>query len=142
ERATAWNARPESRQLPSLLQWTGIRLLTRKKTWTEPERWLMQQAARYHVRRGLVVAVLLALLAWGGYEGYGTFPAKELQNRLLVADTIEVPSIVKNMDPVRHWVDPMLRQTYQAAEANNDERKRLHASLALLPVDPGQVDYL
>ncbi len=37
DRASVWNARPENRQLPSVLQWAGIRLLTRKKNWTEPQ---------------------------------------------------------------------------------------------------------
>ena len=41
ERASLWNARPESRHLPSVLEWANIRLLTRKKDWTEPQRKMM-----------------------------------------------------------------------------------------------------
>ena len=44
--------------------------------------------------------------------------------------------------PYRRWVDPLLADAYAQAEANQDARKQLHASLALLPVDPRQVDYL
>src|SRR5262249_42672720 len=36
----------------------------------------------------------------------------------------------------RHWIDPLLR------EVSAKSPQRFHASLALLPVDPGQVDYL
>src|SRR5262249_35727533 len=36
DRAGVWNARPERRQLPSLLQWLQLRWYTRKKTWTPP----------------------------------------------------------------------------------------------------------
>ena len=49
------------------------------------------------------------------------------------------PRIVENMKPYRHWIDPLLRDAYQEAEANQDARKQLHASIALLPVDAGQV---
>ena len=34
DRAAVWNARPENRQLPSLLQWLQIKWLTQKKNWT------------------------------------------------------------------------------------------------------------
>ncbi len=35
ERASLWNAKPENRHLPSALEWANIRLLTRKKDWTD-----------------------------------------------------------------------------------------------------------
>ena len=54
----------------------------------------------------------------------------------------EVPGIVKDMAPYRRWLDPLLHEAYAQAEASNDPRKQLHASLALLPVDSGQVEYL
>ena len=53
-----------------------------------------------------------------------------------------MPGIVKDMAPYRRWVDPLLQDAYAQAEQENDPRKQLHASLALLPVDSGQVDYL
>ena len=65
-----------------------------------------------------------------------------LRDRLLEANTTEVPGIVKDMAPYRRWVDPLLHEAYAQAEKENDPRKQLHASLALLPVDSGQVDYL
>src|SRR5262249_48681219 len=38
ERSSLWNAKPENRHLPSALEWANIRLLTKRKGWTEPER--------------------------------------------------------------------------------------------------------
>jgi serine/threonine protein kinase/formylglycine-generating enzyme required for sulfatase activity len=142
DRATVWNARPENRQLPSVPQWVSIRLLTRKKDWTGPQRKMMRRATRYHALRGSVIAVLLVLAGWGVYEGYGTLKAHALRDRLLNAETTEVPVILSDMAPYRRWIDRLLRVAYQEAEANQDARKQLHASLALSPVDPGQVDYL
>jgi formylglycine-generating enzyme required for sulfatase activity len=142
DRAAVWNARPENRQLPSLWQWLQIRWLTAKKTWTQPQRTLMGRASRYHGVRALVVAVCLAVLAGGGYEGRGRLQAHALRGRLLDADTKEVPAIVRDMAPYRHWLDPLLQEASAQAEASRDNHKRLHAGLALLPVDATQVDYL
>ena len=40
----------------------------------------------------------------------------------------------------RQWTDPLLRE--ENAKATTDSRQKLHISLALLPTDPSQVDYL
>ncbi len=142
DRAAVWNARPENRQLPSLLQWFQIKWLTQKKQWTPPQRKLMRKASRYHAMRGFVVAVLLALIGWGGYEGHGRLQAHALRGRLLDATTNEVPAIVQDMAAYRRWLDPLLRDAYQEAEAKQVQGKQLHLSLALLPVDASQVKYL
>ena len=48
ERSSLWNAKPENRHLPSLLEWANIRLLTKKKDWTDPQRKMMKRAGRVH----------------------------------------------------------------------------------------------
>ena len=55
------------------------------------------------------------------------------------ASTEDVPAVVKDMGPYRRWLDGPLHQAYAEAEATGDARKQLHASLALLPVDAGQL---
>src|SRR5262249_26443365 len=142
DRAAVWNARPEKRQLPSLLQWLQIRCLTRRKDWTPPQRQMMRRAGRYHLARGLAVAVGLLLLLGIGWEVHGRLRAQALLDNLLRAPTEDVPAVVADMAPYRRWLDGPLRQSYADAEANGDSRKQLHTSLALLPVDAGQLDYL
>jgi len=152
--AAAWSVRPNNRQLPSLLQWLNIRCLTQKKNWTQPQQNLMAKARRYHAVRGLVVAVVVALLSWGGYEMHGTLKAHALRDRLLDANTEDVSNIVQELTPYRRWIDPLLRDTAKKeavnepakhlheVEAIKNSRKTLHASLALLPVDASQVEHL
>ena len=41
ERSWAWNAKPDNRHLPSVLEWASIRLLTKRQDWTEPQRKMM-----------------------------------------------------------------------------------------------------
>ncbi|MFO1041030.1 MAG: protein kinase [Planctomycetaceae bacterium] len=142
DRTGVWNARPENRQLPSLSQWMQILWLTTKKSWTQPQRKMMARATRYHVSRSLIVVVVMALLGWSGYEGHGRFQAQALRDRLLDANTNEIPAIVRDMESYRRWVNPLLRAAYSQSETDKAPRKQLHASLALLPVDPSQVDYL
>jgi len=142
DRTAVWNARGENWQLPSLLQWLQICWLTAKKNWTPPQKKMMAKTGKYHAVRGLVLAVVLALVGWGGYEGHGTLKAHALRDRLLDANTNDVPTIVQDMAPYRRWLDPLLQDAYQVANTSNHARKELHASLALLPVDPSQVAYL
>jgi formylglycine-generating enzyme required for sulfatase activity len=142
DRAAVWSARPENRQLPSLLQWFQIKCLTAKKNWTPLQRKMMRKASRYHAVRGFVVAVLLSLLGWGAYEGHGTLRAHALLERLLDANTNEVPTIVEDMAGYRRWLDPLLHDAQAQATQEKDRRELLHASLALLPVDASQVAYL
>ena len=146
DRSSLWNAKPENRHLPSLLEWTNIGLLTKQKDWTEPQRKMMRRAGRVHGLRGLGLAVLIALVSWGGMEGYGRLRASALVESLQSCVTSDVPAIVKELSGYRRWADPQLVRVAQelarAQETDAQRREHLHASLALLPVDPSQVDYL
>jgi formylglycine-generating enzyme required for sulfatase activity len=142
DRAAVWNARPENRQLPSLLQWLSIRWLTAKKNWTPLERKMMRRANRFHVVRGVAVVLLLGLLGLASWEVIGHLNAKHLCARLREAATVDAPEIINRMRPYRRWANRLLREAYAEAEQDGNARRQLHASLALLPVDPDQVKYL
>ncbi|HLN26421.1 MAG TPA: SUMF1/EgtB/PvdO family nonheme iron enzyme [Gemmataceae bacterium] len=147
DRAGVWNTRPENRQLPSLLQWLSILGVTQKRNWTGPQNKMMRKASRYYAVRGLVVAVLIAVVTLTGLtireqvvEQHKATEAAGLVQRLLDADTAQVPAIIGEMSEYRRWVDPLLREENDKATVNS--RQKLHTSLALLSVDAMQVDYL
>ncbi len=149
DRAVVWNGRPENRQLPSLTQWFRIRWLTRKKTWTPPQRKMMRKATRYHAVRVATLGVLLAVTTFTGLairqqvvEQQKATRAAGLVQAVLNAETAQAPAIIGEMSGYRTWVDPLLHDAQAQAEKDNDRAKQLHASLALLPVDASQVDYL
>ncbi len=160
DRAAVWNARPENRHLPAWWEWLTIRLLTRKRDWTAGQHKMMRRAGRFHAVRGLALAVLLAVLAVTGLsirdqvrEENRATHAAGLVRRLLDADTGQVPAAVQALGDYRRLTDPLLREAYAEAERAGKEagttaerarqaRRQLHASLGLLPVDRGQVDYL
>ena len=138
ELSSLWNAKPQNRLLPSVLEWANIRLMTRRKNWTEPQRRMMKRAGRVHGLRTLGLVTLVSLITWGGIEGYGTLRASALVESLQRVGTPEVPAIVEQLSGYRRWADRRLARVLQST----DEREHLHASLALLPVDASQVDYL
>ena len=140
DRSSLWNAKPENRHLPSLLEWINIGLLTKEKDWTEPQRKMMRRAGRVYGLRGLGLAVLIALVSWGGMEGYGRLRASALVESLQSCVPLDVPAIVKQLSGYRRWADPQLVRVAQGTDAQS--RQHLNASLALLPVDASQVDYL
>jgi eukaryotic-like serine/threonine-protein kinase len=147
ERSASWNAKPENRHLPSALEWANILLLTKKKGWTDPQRRMMKRAGRVHGVRGVLTFALLSAGVLAGIavrrqviENQRATHAADLVQRVLDADTAQVPEIVKAMADHRQWVDSSLRS--ELTKSSYNSRQKLHASLALLPVDVSQVDYL
>ncbi|MHB8969851.1 MAG: protein kinase domain-containing protein [Pirellulaceae bacterium] len=68
ERSRLWNANPEGRQLPSLLEWISIRMFTPRSRWTAGQRRVMRAAGRRHLRALLAVAGLLLVILVAGSE--------------------------------------------------------------------------
>jgi tetratricopeptide (TPR) repeat protein len=84
--------------------------------------------------------LLSGALAWGGAEAYGNLKASALVESLRTASTSDVGDLIEQIDPYRRWAKPRLLRLVN--DSDPASRERLHASLALLPVDPGQADYL
>jgi serine/threonine protein kinase/formylglycine-generating enzyme required for sulfatase activity len=139
DRAAVWSDRPEPRNLPAWWEWAAIRLFTRKLNWTAPERRLMRAAGRYHGIRAFVAMLMLAVIVISGTITLASLRANNLVETLADSDINSVPRIVKDLAPYHRWAAPLLSQ--MAAEGA-DRGRRLRAALALLPSDPGQVDYL
>ena len=107
----------------------------------------MKRAGRVHGVRGVLTFALLSAGVLAGIavrrqviENQRATHAAGLVQRVLDADTPQVPDIVGAMRDYRRWVDSSLRSELE--KSSDDSRQKLHASLALLPVDASQVDYL
>ena len=135
DRAGVWNARPENRQLPSLRQWSTIRFLTRKKTWTPPQRKMMGKATYFHATRTTALTLMLAVAIIGGLTIRGMVVRQQkateaagLVKRLIDADTAQVPAIVSELAAYRQWADPLLLE--ENGKAGPESQAKLHTSLA------------
>jgi formylglycine-generating enzyme required for sulfatase activity len=170
ERATLWNAKRENRQLPAWWEWVNIRALTQRSRWTVPQQAMMRKAGRFHGVRGLLLAIVVALVTVGGLIIIDARDRRSMeQNRLQKADSLvrevvgaktdQVLGIIARMEnyrakeDYRERINQQLRKEYQAAaraaakaineaEKTEQETRRLHASLALLAVDGGHLDDL
>jgi eukaryotic-like serine/threonine-protein kinase len=147
DRSDLWNSKPENRLLPSWWEWPNILLFTNKKQWTVPQRKMMRSAGHHHVTNGLLIAALLLALGFTGLEIKNSLAERQkaiyasgLVSRLLVADISQVPGIVTEITGFRSWTDRELAGI--ANSPKESPKKRLRASLALVPVDHSQINYL
>jgi serine/threonine protein kinase len=145
ERAALWNHKPENRHLPSLLEWANIRVLTRRKAWSQSQRRMMRRAARVHGLRSLGLAILIALVSWGSLEGYGSLQAAHLVDSLRTATIRDIPARIGQLRTYRRWAGRPLAEVLASTENENDRDQHLRASLARLALWPGdrrQADYV
>jgi tetratricopeptide (TPR) repeat protein len=82
EGAALWQAKPDNRHLPPWWEWLDIRLLTRKRDWTPPQRRMMGQAGRYHGLRGLALACTVLVLVAASFLVWGAYKAEKRQHAI------------------------------------------------------------
>lgn len=88
------------------------------------------------------LGILLMVAIIGGVEGGNRLHARGMVSTLLAAETREVPNLIAPLENYRRLTDPLLRAALDQAQADGNERRQLHASLALLPSDNEQTEYL
>ncbi len=127
ERSALWNAKPENQQLPSWWEDLSIRWYTDHKKWNEPQRKMMRRAGWVHGSRSLLTAIMLLLLAWGGFEIHGRLQA----SKVLAADPSTLSSAIAQLSPWQMWGKGYLADIIQRPAQTDDERReQLHARLA------------
>jgi formylglycine-generating enzyme required for sulfatase activity len=129
-----WNSRPLASHLPAWWEVGNILLFTRRKLWTPEQRRMMRAAVKRQAVHAGIVAVVLAVLAFVGWETNGRIRAAGLSDRVVQAETRRVPQILKELAPYRRWGVGQLRAARDQAEPNSPAW--VNATLALLPTDP------
>jgi len=140
ERGELWTARPEKRHLPSSPEFARIMMFTKKRNWSESQRKMMRRATVHHSMRAAVLLLLLLISGWIGYEMVGRSKAATLVENLETAEITQVTEVINELPRYRRWADPKLRDMFENSAPNS--REKLHASLALLPVDRKQTKFL
>ncbi|MFN0051028.1 MAG: protein kinase domain-containing protein, partial [Planctomycetales bacterium] len=145
--ASDWNARPRRQLLPPLWEWVRLRLLTDPPQWTSAERRVMQVAARRHATvaagffatLGLMVAVTYGVLE-RSREHQRQVEADHLTRRVADAEPSRLREILPEVGGLESEMGPRLQRLLEEAEEGS--KARLNASLALLPQDVSQREYL
>ncbi len=147
ERAATWGANPENKQLPTLWEWLTIRRLTNKDKWRPAEQRLMARSTRIHTTRAGWVTMLGMLLMLGGFGLKRWKDAVQLErdatnlvSSITGADYGKLPDWIELSNSMRPVVDLKLQTALEQHDLQSDERLKL--SLALLPSDAQQLDYL
>lgn len=143
EQASIWNNRPERRFLPLFWDFLSIRLLTNRRTWTEPELKMMTKARILYSKWTAAVAIFLVIAGWIAFELRGRAEAKSLISVLMDAKEDSVLDVVDQLDSYRRWAIPILQQKMgEPATTAREERHELHTRIALLEHDPSHLHYL
>lgn len=103
-----------------------------------------KQAIRRRLRWGMYAAIAIVAAGLFVQGQVARFKNKEraegLVTALLNAEIQQVPEIIKELKSYREWADPILEDELKRHSKDSDER--LHISLAMLPDDDTQIDYL
>ena len=137
-----WTAKQENRRLPSLLEFARIRFYTSPRTWNDAQRRMIKAAARMYALRTVSVLVLAVVIAVGAREPVWPLPGRRVRKQLYGAELDNVPAIVHELGRYWTWANAWLADDIKTVTASGDEERHLRASLALLPNDDGQIDYL
>ncbi len=140
EFSSVWSERHKDKFLPSAWEWAALWLLTDRRRWSPVQRSMMQAAAGRHARGALAVLTLIVVVGLSIFWMYAEVRARSLVEGLKSADIGQVLRISRELAPFRRWALPLLRSG--ASPEQRDYGERLRCSMALLPDDPGQVDYL
>ena len=135
-RAAIWAETHEKRQLPSWIEWLQIRLLLPARELTGTQRTMLAAATRIHVRRSVLVAVVIFGVAFTGIQLRNAIQAADAEQRLgaqieqlLTADVDRLDPLIEALPKdVNRWA-PQLRLIADNQATPHSER--WHARMAL-----------
>jgi serine/threonine protein kinase/formylglycine-generating enzyme required for sulfatase activity len=145
--AADWALKPNHTRLPAMWEYVGIRFLTNASSWSPNEWKVMRAAGRFHGKRwAITLAVLILLgavirnvLVQERNKNYRR-QAELLVNNALNAPAAAVPYAAQNVEPVREYALPVLRQRFE--DLSTDPPQRLRAAVLLTQFGEPRVEYL
>ncbi len=147
DQAGLWNQRPNNRSLPSVSEWIGLKLWTRRNEWTHAEQRMMHAANQRLLRQtGIVVSVVLIAAVTSTFvmqnarHRRNKDEAVVLVSKLTDVSIRDVPEIVEQMKDNRPLVNPLIERIF--SDDSQSDRNRIRAAVASLPVDDEHVEWL
>jgi serine/threonine protein kinase len=128
DRAESWTLKPESRQLPSTIEYLNIQVWTKSSRWTLEQAKMMGSATWHYGGRLLLTLMVSTSLGWGTYAFLDARGSEQSVANLMQAETAEVPTLVDKMSLTAGV------QSRIEAQLNNRQllspRQELHLELA------------
>ncbi|MCA9138199.1 MAG: protein kinase [Planctomycetales bacterium] len=130
QRSEVWNARPESRHLPTMAEWVSIMALTQRHRWDDAQRRMMKSSTRRHATSLSIGLIVLVLAGWGFHQFSSWNVAKTLTGKLEIAKVAEVSGLLEQLSGRQRWTTDRLHQIQAGSQPESP--KHLFASLALM----------
>lgn len=121
--SSAWVDHPGARRLPSLLEYLGILLYTRRSSWSPAARRVMRAASRHFLIRLCILACFVAAIAMNGRELSLRIERRDLLNRALTAKDSELLPLIARLEPIRNRVITELEGLERGASPDDNARK-------------------
>lgn len=129
---SVWAARRESKYLPSLSEWVGIRRHVGRSQWTKNQSQMMASAAWRFVRTGLIATTVIAVLGFGGWQIRQLSTDANLVNQMSTASPEEAGDII---DRLVSRGDGSVDELRALSNAETTPMARMFANVALLDHD-------
>jgi serine/threonine protein kinase/formylglycine-generating enzyme required for sulfatase activity len=137
ERTSAWTAKPENRQLPSLLEYLRIASLTSAGNWTEQQRRMMRRAGWVHFITITIMAIVIALACLLGFAAREWLRIASLVGQLVVSGPDQVLDIAQQLDKSPMFADAQLKSKLQAVNSSTlSNDALLNLQIARIQRDP------
>jgi serine/threonine protein kinase/formylglycine-generating enzyme required for sulfatase activity len=118
-----WCDRPDSRRLPSLLEWLRILSFTRPRTWNNNERRMMKRATRHFIVRAIAICFLVGAAGWT----IGTARSRERAHHSLqtarTADFARLPELLDDLRTHVAYLRPTLERLEKADDSSGQDRE-------------------
>ena len=141
ERTAQWTRSRESRFLPNPLEYTTIQCGVSRQKRSPRQHALMRAATRRYATLTALIMAAITLLGWGAWEANGRIQARRLAQAIYASTPAELENLIGDELPsLRRWANGPLKQV--ADDEAVPHAQRLRASLAIIPADPSQRQYL
>lgn len=147
ELTAAWQANPEPRNLPSLIEWLWFLKHTRRGTRSSRQNWMISEATRRHAQRlcGWTVAVAFGVSSlWLGIRYAGQVAEQRRLEAMLAqiwtSELSHLPELVDRLQPRQDVWRAQVAAVASDASRGSADRTRAHLALASDPNHP--LDYL
>ncbi len=138
--AAMWTARPESRHLPSFLEFVNIRTLTTPKDWTESQRKMIRAATRHYGVIGMGVLALLLVTAMALQQFVAIERRKSVDDAIVTLRSAHGPAVPLIIDNLKRLPRPLVRQKLETLFDSAEDSRKLTVAYALADPDFGQVN--
>jgi formylglycine-generating enzyme required for sulfatase activity len=120
---TLWCDRPDSRRLPSLLEWLEILIFTRPRTWNTNSLRMMKRATRHFAIRALAAIGITAAIGFAVANTRGRERAFNSLQTARTADFSRLPRLLDDLSAHVSHLRPNLEQLEKADSSSPRDRE-------------------